>query len=314
MDYFFRFEHPWLLGITALCVAATIVLRYFFSKTVIVTYPLAHTLRIKKHASTHFYRTFFYVLRLITVSILALLVAKPQLVDSRSNIVIEGIDIMIVLDASGSMQLCDDNNDPRARFDVAKEEAMRFIQKRTNDALGLVIFGKDAVSRCPLTMDKKIVMEMVDTLKLGDIDPDGTVLATAMVAAVNRLKHATGATKVIILLTDGTPSDGDMDCSMALAIVKKFGIKVYTIGIGNEKDEIFFHPLRGIVQKQKVNAPLLQRIARDSGGRFLWPIMRVTCVLFMIRLISWKKQNMKHRYTRAMLISLCRSLRCVLGC
>ena len=81
---------------------------------------------------------------------LLFLIAKPQLVDNRSNVIIDGIDIMLVLDVSGSMQFQDYDDDQRSRMEVAKDEALRFVNKRTNDAIGLVIFGKDALSRVPL--------------------------------------------------------------------------------------------------------------------------------------------------------------------
>ena len=209
-----------------------------------------------------------YAIRLLCLALLALLIAKPQLVDRRSNMVVDGIDMMVVLDASGSMQFRDYSDDNRSRFDVAKDEAIRFIKKRMNDALGLVVFGKDAISRCPLTMDKKIVIDMVSSLQLGDIDPDGTMLATAVVTAINRLKNSHAKSKIMILLTDGEPSPGDMDFDAAIKIAKKFNVKVYAIGIGSEKDEIIMHPDFGLIAKPKVNVSLLKQIARETGGTF----------------------------------------------
>ncbi len=268
MEYFFRFEQWWLLLITIPLIAAAALLRYWLSSTLHIRYALAHTLKIKKYETRHPYRKIFYLLRLLVVSLLALVVAKPQLVDSRSNIVVEGIDIMLVLDASGSMQYPGYSDDARTRFQVAKEEAVRFIEKRMNDAMGLVIFGKDAISRCPLTMDKKIIRDLIESLEIGDIDPDGTMLATAMIAAINRLKQSKAPSKIMILLTDGEPSPGDIDPMAAVEIAKKFGIKVYTVGIGNDKQEMIVHPLYGYIPMPKVNAPLLQKIARETGGSF----------------------------------------------
>lgn len=268
VSYFFRFEAWWLLGITLPLIIAGILLRRWLARPLYFRHALVTEFKEKKYVSRHPYQKIFYAIQIIVLLILAFIIPKPQLVDSRSNIIVEGIDIMLVLDASGSMQFQDYSDDERSRFDVAKEEAIRFIKKRINDALGLVIFGKDAISRCPLTMDKKIVTEMVDTLAIGDIDPDGTMLATAMVTAINRLKKSKASSKIMILLTDGEPSPGDMDPAAVSAIAKKFGIKVYTIGIGSDKDEVFLHPLYGMVAKPKVNALLLQKIANDTGGRF----------------------------------------------
>lgn len=268
MDFFLRFEHFWLLGISIGIVAFAIYMRYRSNKAVRYRHSLAQYFQKHNQATRHPYAKIFYAVRLLTLLALAFLVAKPQLVDSRSNIQIEGIDIMLVLDASGSMQFQDYSEDDRSRFDVAKKEAVRFIKKRVNDALGLVIFGKDAISRSPLTMDKNILNEMVSNLQIGDIDPDGTMLATAMITGINRLKGSTAHSKIMILLTDGEPSEGDMDPQAACAIAKKLGIKIYTIGIGSEDEQMFIHPLYGMVAKPKVNAALLKKIARETGGKF----------------------------------------------
>lgn len=267
MEYFLRLEQPWLT--VAACVVAGIALcvRRYWYKPTHYRYSLSSTLAHAGQASHHPYQTIFYLIRLLILAVLAFLVGKPQLVDSRSNMLVEGIDIMLVLDASGSMQHQDYSDDQRSRFEVAKEEAVRFIKKRTNDAMGLVIFGKDAVSRCPLTLDKRVLTDMVTSMKIGDIDPDGTMLATAMVTAINRLKNSKATSKVMILLTDGEPSPGDMNPDAACAIAKKLNIKVYTVGIGSERDELMMHPLYGPVMKPKVNAPLLQKIARETGGQ-----------------------------------------------
>lgn len=268
VDFFLRFEYVWFLAATLTLVCIAVLWRYRYSKAVYYSYSLGKELKSHHQTTRHPYQKIFYLIRFLTLLTLAFLIAKPQLVDSRSNIQIEGIDIMLVLDASGSMQFQDYSDDDRSRFQVAKEEAIRFIKKRVNDAMGLVIFGKDAISRSPLTMDKNILNEMVGNLQIGDIDPDGTMLATAMVTGINRLKGSSAHSKIMILLTDGEPSDGDMDPTAACAIAKKLGIKIYTIGIGSEDDQVFMHPLYGMVAKPKVNVGLLKQIARETGGKF----------------------------------------------
>lgn len=206
--------------------------------------------------------------RLLVLIVLVLLCAKPQLVDTRSSIIVEGIDIMLVMDVSGSMGYIDYEDDRRSRIEIAKDEAIRFIQKRTHDAIGLVIFGNEAVSRAPLTLDKPLLTSFVKTLDLGIINPDGTLLATALVTAANRLKHSKAASKVMILLTDGEPSEGDYDPQVALEIAKKLGIKIYTIGIGSDEERFMQHPFYGIVRAPKINSALLTRLAQETGGRF----------------------------------------------
>ncbi len=267
MEYFVRFEQWWLLFVTIPILFAAVIYRIRYRKPVRYKHSLGSIFKTRKQVTKHPYQKIFFVVRLFVLSVLALLIAKPQLVDSRSNIIIEGIDIIVVLDVSGSMQF-QDRDDERARFDIAKEEATRFINKRTNDAIGLVLFGKDAISRSPLTMDKKILTQMIGRLRIGDIDPDGTMLATAMVTGINRLKSSKAKSKIMILLTDGEPSDGDMDPGAACAIAKKFRIKVYTVGIGSEEQQQFMHPFYGMMIKPQVNTALLKKIAQETGGKF----------------------------------------------
>ncbi len=207
-------------------------------------------------------------MRVLLLVILAFLIAKPQLVDSHSKVKVQGIDIVLAVDISGSMQIQDDKNDERSRVAIAKEEAIRFITKRSNDAIGLVVFGQQAVSRCPLTLDKNVLRTIVKDLAIGDIDPQGTALTTALVTAANRLKNSKAKSKVIILLTDGEPSEHDMPSKLGIEAAKKMGIKVYTIGIGSDKEVQIMHPFYGMVVMPKVNAELLTQIAQETGGKF----------------------------------------------
>jgi len=237
-------------------------------KQIVYRHALGNAIKKNCAVSTHIYKTVFYCVRLLTLILLALLIAKPQIVDSRSKVPVQGIDIILDLDVSGSMQFKDYDDDNRSRFDVAKEEAIRFIEKRDHDALGLVLFGKDTVSRCPITFDKQLLKEVVEELKLGVINSDGTMLITSIVTAANRLKHSQSKSKVMIVLTDGEPSEGDMDVSVGIEVAKKLGIKIYTVGIGSEEERVFMHPLYGMVAQPKVNKELLTKIARDTGGYY----------------------------------------------
>jgi Ca-activated chloride channel family protein len=197
--------------------------------------------------------------------LLVLLIAQPQLIDVHSKVSVDGIDIVLVLDVSGSMQYPSSARDKRSRFHIAQDEAIRFIQKRNNDAMGVVFFGGEVVTRCPLTLDKHVLEHIVRDVKIGDLDPNKTMLASGMMAAVNRLKSSKSKSKVIILLTDGEPSQGDLSLNTAIEITKKFGIKVYAIGIGSE--ELVSNNFFQIFTVPKVNETLLQQIAKETGGQ-----------------------------------------------
>jgi Ca-activated chloride channel homolog len=212
------------------------------------------------------HKLFLFLLRAAALGILAFLLLGPQLVDQQSQVSVEGIDIVLVLDVSGSMQYRDYDDEKKSRLDVAKEEAIRFVSLRENDAIGLVIFGSDAISRCPITFDKGMVKNLISQLQIGIVDPNGTVLARAIIAACNRLKTSTASTKIMILLTDGEPSQHDLTPDVALKIAKKLGIKIYTVGIGSEEDKYLMDPFYGVLQLPKVNMHLLESIANATGG------------------------------------------------
>ena len=256
----------WMLYMIPLFLVA-IVVRYFLSKQTVYQYPLTSLLQAHAITTAHPYKKIVSLIRFLLLTLLLFLIAKPQLVDKSSKVSVEGIDIVLALDVSGSMQMQDDQ-DQRSRVDVAKDEAVRFIQKRDNDAIGLVIFGKDAVSRCPLTLDKKIIKNIVHDLQIGVVDPDGTVLSKALLTAINRLKNSAAKSKIIILLTDGEPSPEDIQPKLAIDAAKQLGVRVYTVGIGSDKDVGIMHPIYGLIAAPKLNDKLLKLVADQTGGKF----------------------------------------------
>lgn len=244
-----------------------VLVRYKLSRPIVYKHSLGGVFKKNGHTSTHPFRKIFFIARLVVLLLLAFLIAKPQLVDSNSKVPIDGLDIILVLDLSGSMHRQDNSNDQRARVEIAKAEAIRFIDKRTSDAIGLVIFAQDAVSRCPITHDKLLLKDIINKLDIGTIDPDGTRLAVALITAANRLRAAQAKSKIMILLTDGEPSEGDMNPDTATEIAQKMGIKIYTIGIGSEKPVIIRHPMHGLIQLPGINKNLLENIAKKTGGQ-----------------------------------------------
>ncbi len=217
------------------------------------------------------YTKILALIRFCTLISLLFLVLRPQWLDEKSYVNVDGVDIVLTLDVSGSMQLFDDPRDQRQRLDIAKEEAIRFIEKRTNDPIGIVIFGHEALSRCPLTLDKMILKEIVGSIELGSIDPRGTWLGTGLATAINRLRNSKAKSKIVILLTDGQPTPPEkIEPQLAIEMAKKYGIKVYTIGIGNEQGGYDRGPFGMLVQAREegLNVALLQTIAEQTGGMF----------------------------------------------
>ena len=168
------------------------------------------------------------ILRMLAVALLIIALARPQNFESGENVYSEGIDIAMVLDISGSM-LAEDLKP--SRIEAAKEVIDEFIQARTSDRIGLVVFARDAFTQCPLTIDYSVLRNLLSEIKSGMIE-DGTAIGNAIANGVNRLKDSKAKSKVMILLTDGVNNAGEVDPISAAQIAKTFGIRVYTIGVG----------------------------------------------------------------------------------
>jgi len=264
---FIHFAYPWLLLILLPLIIFIGVYRFYFYKPIHYRYSLATLINSMGFTASGIHTKFLFFLRIALLALLALLVAKPRVIDHQSKIVGEGVDMVLVLDVSNSMQMVDDERDPRNRLDIAKEEAIRFIENREHDPIGLTIFGREAVSRCPLTLDKKILKEILQDIHIGTIDGSGTLLYTGMLLAANRLKATKGSSKVMIVLTDGTAYEDDKNREQVVAVAKKFGIKIYTIGIGHDGIRYYQTPF-GPQPIQGVNKKDLTFVAENTGGRY----------------------------------------------
>lgn len=245
-----------------------IFFRYFLYRPLTYRYSLASF--IKRSTTRAFLPAYFFlVLRLALFGLLLFLVGKPQLVDSKSSIKVEGVDILMVLDASGSMSGYDDPREMKSRFNTAQQEAIKFIDKRNNDQIGYVIFGTYAVVRCPLTLDHEMVKDLITQSEPGMMG-SSTSLFQGILLAAKSLQHSQSKSKIIIALTDGNPDEQDMKNKDAiLEIVKKFGITLYAIGIGKSDMVYMNHPLYGMIQafQGKANMQLLHAITQQVGGK-----------------------------------------------
>ena len=271
MHLFFRFAHAHWLYIALPFFIIILILRHYYTRLSLYQFPLLAYISQHSQKVSQLPVYVFYFLRLSILLLLLLLIGKPQLVDQKSKVTVEGIDIMMVLDISGSMTCFDDLKDRRTRITIAKQEAVRFVEKRYNDAIGLVVFGSYAMMRCPLTPDKSMLKTMLQSIAMNNNDAihEGTVISQAVITAARHLQQSKAASRIIILLTDGEPSQNDFPASEAIAIAKAFGIKVYTIGIGNNGLSMQEHPLFGVVRMQNnFGTDLLKSLAQQTGGKF----------------------------------------------
>lgn len=175
-------------------------------------------------------RHLLFILRVLTISLLIIVLARPQSSNNWQNVTTEGIDIIMAVDISSSMLAQDFKPD---RLEASKSVASEFINGRTDDRIGLVVFSGESFTQCPLTTDHAVLINLFKDIKSGMIE-DGTAIGMGLANAVNRLKDSKAKSKVIILLTDGVNNRGSIAPLTAAEIAQTFGIRVYTIGVGTQ--------------------------------------------------------------------------------
>jgi Ca-activated chloride channel family protein len=219
-------------------------------------------------------------LRLVAVTLAVVALARPQIAGTRMrDLTVEGIDIVIALDISTSMNAADFR--PRDRITVAKEVLRSFIEGRSNDRLGLVVFAGEAYTQAPLTLDYHVLVEILGSVRTGLVE-DGTAIGNALATAINRLRDSDAKSKVVILITDGDNNAGNISPMEAAAIAQQFGIRIYTIMVGKggrvpfpSGPDFFGKPTYREVEIP-VNPDLLKSIAREARGSFYNAVDRQT--------------------------------------
>ena len=217
-------------------------------------------------------------LRLGALALGVVALARPQLPEPTArDLTVEGIDIVVALDLSTSMNAVDFQ--PDDRLAAAKEVLASFISRRPNDRLGLVVFAGEAFTQCPLTLDHDVLRGIVGDLRTGEIE-DGTAIGNALATSLNRLRDSDAKSRVVILITDGDSNAGNVSPMQAAAIARDLGVKVFPIMVGRICDrpdgcpvpfpagrDLFGRPTyRKVVLP--VNPELLQGIADTTGGAF----------------------------------------------
>ena len=227
---------------------------------------------IKRAARTNRQRFRFMltVLRVLAVVLLIVAFARPRSGTEVKEVTSEGIDIMLALDVSSSMQAEDFK--PHNRLFVAKEEIKKFVNKRLNDRIGLVVFARHSFTQCPLTVDYGVLLNFVDQVDFGIIE-DGTAIGMAIANGVNRLRESKAKSKIIILLTDGDNNAGEIDPLTAANLADAFDIKIYTIGAGKPGNAMYPYndPIFGkryVYRPTKIDEKTLKEIADRTDGKY----------------------------------------------
>jgi len=218
------------------------------------------------------------VLKIISIVLFIIALARPQLSLKEEKVKAEGIDIMMVIDLSSSMLSKDFDPD---RLEVSKLVAKEFVEKRVHDRIGLVVFSGESFTQCPLTTDHNILLDFLGSLEVGMLQ-DGTAIGMGLATAVNRLKDSDAKSKIIILLTDGVNNAGYINPSTAAEIAREYDVKVYTIAVGTMGQALSPINRRSDGQymyamaKVEIDVALLESIAKMTDGKYFRAIDRAS--------------------------------------
>lgn len=238
-----------------------------------LSYSLTHKLAGFTDSSERIIGRIPLMVRTAVLVLLVFAAARPQLYNVSSDTRSSGVDIMLCLDASGTMRALDFtlNNERVTRLTAVKKVVGDFIKKREHDRIGLVVFGTEAYTQCPLTMDKGLLLSLVDKLEIG-MAGDRTAVGSAIAIGGKRLKDLEAKSKILVLLTDGRNNAGSITPEQAAEAVKAFGVKIYTIGVGGKGPAPFavqtMLGTRLAYEHVDLDAEALQKIALIGGGRY----------------------------------------------
>ena len=213
---------------------------------------------------------FFIIGRLFIMLLIIIALARPRLSDTIRESKTEIVDILLVIDQSSSMLAQDFKPN---RLEAAKEVGKKFIKDREGDRLGLIVFAGEPYIQCPLTRDINVLLEFTDKIEIIDREHDGTAIGMAIANSINRLRESDTKSKTIILLSDGSNNQGELDPITAAGLAAKFGIKIYTVAAGTHG--LAPYPVtdawgRQVIQKVQVDVDeeSLKEIANITGGQF----------------------------------------------
>lgn len=235
-----------------------------------IRFPAAGALRTLPSGYVQKFRHLPLVLRLVSLALIIIALARPQAGERLEQTDSLGLDIALLLDVSTSMKAMDFQ--PRNRLHVAKQVLENFIAGRRHDRISLVVFAGRSYTQCPPTLDYDVLTSLLRQVDFGRVE-DGTAIGTGLMNAANRLRSDGAQGKVMILLTDGVNNSGEVSPVTAARAAAALGIKVYTIGVGKEGEHPIEvdDPLYGrqvVMMKTEIDEPMLREIAAVTGGKY----------------------------------------------
>jgi Ca-activated chloride channel family protein len=268
----FRFASPWagLAGLVLLLILGWLLYRHRQRRATLV-YSGTLPFRSASPGLAVRLRHLPMALRVAGLALLVVAFARPQTGHHEEEVLTKGIGVVLTVDISGSMRTEDFR--PKNRLEVAKGVVGQFVRGRRHDRIGLVVFAANAYTRCPLTLDYDVLLDLLGHVEIAPSEEDGTAIGMGLATAVSRLKDAETKSRVIILLTDGRNNKGQIDPVTGASLAQALGIKVYTIGVGTEGPAPYpiDDPIMGrryINVSADIDEEGLQAIAKATGGRY----------------------------------------------
>jgi Ca-activated chloride channel family protein len=272
-----RFEDPWLLVFLSI-VPVMIFYQWKRMGTRRIRFSSLDNLKRLKKSHSLLFRHLVLALRFLAITLFAIALARPQSGTKNTEVIAEAIDIMLCVDTSKSMQALDLGartypfpDESENRLGIAKKVIGDFIQGREYDLIGIVVFGDEAFTQCPLTIDYGVLLTFLDQIEIG-MAGDSTAIGSALGVCMQRLRDRTAASKVIILLTDGRNNLGNITPVNAAKIAQSFNIKIYTIGVGREgKAPVPIDTPEGrkiVFEQLDLDESTLKMIAEITGGAY----------------------------------------------
>lgn len=265
------FAHPWFLLLLLMIPILWIVMqRSRDSRLVILSLPSIVSAKAVPVSGRVKWRFIPDLVRVAALALLIVALARPQKPVGSTPLSIEGIDIILSLDVSGSMLAQDFSPN---RLSVAIDEAWKFIKKRPNDRIGLVIFAGESFTQCPLTTDHGVLKNLLEGIQIEMLN-NGTAIGMGLATSVNRLRNSEAKSKVVILLTDGVNNSGYIDPITAMEMAVAEGVRVYVIGVGSTGKAPMpsRDPFTGQIvlteQEVQIDEPLMKQIAEGTGGKY----------------------------------------------
>ena len=260
--------HPeWLWALLLLPLLVLLYIRYNKRHQAKLSLS-AYRLLPKGSGSRSYLRALPFALELLALASMILALARPQDSSHWEERSIQGIDLVLAMDLSGSMQALDLKPN---RFEAARDVANEMIAARPNDNIGLVVFAGESFTLCPLTVDHDVILQMLDATEIGQLE-DGTAIGLGLATAINTLRGSDNKSKVIILLTDGSNNAGDITPSMAAELAQQYGIRIYTVAAGTNGVAKFpVQTASGIEYVEadvQIDEGTLRHIAQQTGGKY----------------------------------------------